>query len=292
MPELTVAEMAWKAAQGGMYVFPCAGLSEDNPDFQKRPVQTPRGRLKWGQFATTDARVINDWWTTRCPASTAYGIACKPSRLLVVDLDMWKPGKEIPDRFQLPEQANGDDVFSVIVESLGVPYPFDTFAASTPSGGTHLYFRDPGVPLRNSALVTGFIDIRASGGSDGGYVLGPGSITAAGRYEVLWRNPIQPAPDWLLALCAPPPAPPPRPPRPQGPTYAGPAKMDGVLSTMANTQEGGRNNTLMWAACIFAKDDIPLGECIRDLGQAALDAGLDESEIGATIRSGYRKMGK
>lgn len=290
MPELTVAEMAWKAAQGGMYVFPCAGLSEDNPDFQKRPVQTPRGRLKWGQFATTDIRVINDWWATRCPASTAYGIACKPSRLLVVDLDMWKPGKEIPDRFQLPEQSNGDDVFSVIVESLGVPYPFDTFAASTPSGGTHLYFRDPGVPLRNSALVTGFIDIRASGGQDGGYVLAPGSITAAGRYEVLWRNPIQPAPDWLLALCKEPA----KPPRPAGPAprYQGPAKFDGLIESVRTATEGGRNAKLHWAACAAAKDGMPLSDALRDLGAAALECGLDESEIGPTIRSAYRGMGR
>lgn len=284
-----VMEMALKAARGGMFVFPCAGPLEP-PEFQKRPVQTPQGRLKWGRYATVNEAVIRDWWTARCPAATAYGIAAKPSRLLIVDLDMWKPGKVVPERFQLDTEANGEDVLMAITESLGVSYPWDTFSVQTPSGGTHLYFWDPGVPLRNSALVTGFIDIRASGGQDGGYVLGPGSVTDAGRYEVLFRNPIRPAPSWLTALCAPSP-PRPVPPRVQGPSYAGPAKFDGLISQVRHCPEGGRNGTLHWAACAAAKDGMPFADALRDLGQAALDCGLHEHEIGPTIRSAYRGMG-
>lgn len=290
-PVSDIVDWALRAARAGMHVFPCAGLSEA-PEFQKRPVMTPRGRLKWGEFATTDETQVEDWWTHRCPDATAYGVACKPSRLLVVDLDMWKPGKKVPDRFQLPEECNGEDVFAAIVESLGVPYPFGTFAVATPTGGTHLYFRDPGVPLRNSALVAGFIDIRASGGTDGGYVLGPESVTSAGTYRVMWRNPIQPAPDWLIALCSPPPPRPPSP-RPPGPSYSGPAKFDGLISAVRNEPAGGgnRNHKLYWAACAAAKDGMTFTDALRDLGAAALDSGLEEHETQQTIRSAYRGMG-
>lgn len=285
----SVMNMAHKATLAGMYVFPVAGLSEADPDVQKRPVMTPRGRLKWGTLATIDEFQVTDWWTTRCPRSTAYGIAAKPSRLLVVDLDVWKPGKKIPEKFQLPDGANGEDIFAEIVSSLGVPYPFGTFAVKTPSGGHHLYFRDPGLPLRNSALVTGFIDIRASGGADGGYVLGPGSVTSDGSYDVMWRNPIQPAPDWLLALCGksvhrPVPVAPAR-------RYSGPAKFDGLISSVRYAEEGGRNAKLHWAACAAAKDGMPFGDALRELGGAALECGLSQHEVEPTIRSAYRGMG-
>lgn len=291
----SVMNMAHKATLAGMYVFPVAGLSEADPDVQKRPVMTPRGRLKWGTLATIDEFQVTDWWTTRCPRSTAYGIAAKPSRLLVVDLDVWKPGKKIPEKFQLPDGANGEDIFAEIVSSLGVPYPFGTFAVKTPSGGHHLYFRDPGLPLRNSALVAGFIDIRASGGQDGGYVLGPGSVTGDGSYDVMWRNPIQPAPDWLLALCAPQPAKP-RPPTPvnPGPKFTGAAKFDGLIAAVRNEPAEGhnRNHKLHWAACAAAKDGMPYGDALRDLGAAALECGLSQHEIEPTIRSAYRGMGR
>jgi hypothetical protein len=64
-------------------------------------------------------------------------------------------------------------------QRAGQRYPSGTFTVTTPSGGTHLYFRAPVAAIANSASRLGpLIDIRA----DGGYVLGPGSRVGGRSY--------------------------------------------------------------------------------------------------------------
>lgn len=278
-------DMAMRAARANMYVFPVEAGG-------KRPVMTPRGRLQWGALATTDVALIQDWWTRYC-SDANYGIACKPSKLIVVDCDQFKEGKEIPPRFAKPGVRDGIDILERITEDLGVDFPDDTMTIMTPSGGQHLMFKNPdNLPMRNSSIVPGFIDIRANGGQDGGFIVGPGSIGSNGRkYEVLHRAPLMAAPDWLLQLCSPPPVKP-RPPTPvnQGPKFDGPAKFDGLINAVRNATVN-RNDKLNWAAHRAAQDGMPYGDALRDFAAAALECGLDQHEIEPTIRSAYRGMG-
>jgi predicted P-loop ATPase len=79
----------------------------------------------------------------------------------------------------------------------------ETLTAETGSGGLHLYFKHPGLPIKNSAGVLGpGIDVRG----DGGYVvLPPSPHRSGGRYRWLAEVPIADLPPWLLqALRAPP----------------------------------------------------------------------------------------
>ena len=69
---------ALAAADAGWHVFPCAPGS-------KRPAL----RENWQDVATTDRDRIRDWWARR-PYN--IGIACGPSGLVVIDLDVARDG--------------------------------------------------------------------------------------------------------------------------------------------------------------------------------------------------------
>src|SRR5699024_2912042 len=75
------------------------------------------------------------------------------------------------------------------------PLP-DTLVVDTPSGGLHLYFKDPSGEAQNTVDRLGQgIDTRAKGG----YVAAPGSSRPDGDYRTVdgWHD-IAEAPDWLV----------------------------------------------------------------------------------------------
>src|SRR5690606_24542765 len=114
------------------------------------------------------------------------GVACGPSRLLVVDED--RPG-----------------AFAEFADSLGETIP-RTLTVTT-AKGRHFYFRQPdGVTLGNATgrLAGRGIDIRGRGG----YVIGPGSRHETGVVytPIDPAAPIRPAPAWPIK---------PRPARPR-----------------------------------------------------------------------------
>lgn len=279
-----ILDKAMQHVKAGMHIFPV------QPG-EKTPIVKPGGRrMKWGDEATNDEGTVYDWWTHRCPTAN-IGVACKPSGLLVVDCDMPKEGKAIPPRFAGPGISCGEDIFMSITEQLSVPFPFETLTVQTPSGGAHYYFRNvDNVQLRQTSPVPGWIDVRGNGGLFGGYVLGPGSQLPNGDYKVSNRAVIQPAPPWLIALCVEPPEVP-RPAR-ITPFAGGEGKLDGLINSVANAQEGNRNSALHWAASKYCEEGHSISDALRDLEPAALDCGLDRSEIEPTIRSAFRGVGR
>lgn len=278
-------EFALKAARAGMHVFPV------QPG-EKTPIVKPGGRrMQWGTEATADLGTVEDWWERRCPDAN-IGIAAKPSGLLIVDCDMPKEGKEIPARFRGLGISCGEDIFVCITEELSVPFPHYTLTVQTPSGGAHYYFRNVNnVQLRQTSPVPGWIDVRGNGGQYGGYVLGPGSELPNGEYRVSNRSAIMPAPPWLIALCVEPP-PTPRPARTEAYASSGEGRVAGLINSVANALEGNRNAALHWAASKYCEEGWTINEAIRDLEPAAIDCGLDRSEIEPTIRSAYRGVGR
>ena len=162
------------------------------------------GHRGWEQRATTDPQVIRRAWST---GRYNIGLATGPAGLLVIDLDVRKPGEvPPPPPWNQPGVTSGEDVFLLVCDQAGQVPPVDTFTAATPSGGTHLYYQAPAGPLlRNTAgsLLGWKIDTRAHGG----YVVAPGSTIAGRSYRVvLDRGPI-PLPGWLAARLAAPPTP-------------------------------------------------------------------------------------
>ncbi|GJF07274.1 bifunctional DNA primase/polymerase [Pseudonocardia sp. D17] len=132
----------------------------------------------WEQRATTDPDRIARFFVAN-PEHNA-GIACGPSRLLVVDCDTPKPDQPAAD----PAGRDGWDVLAGLAAGRGgLP---DTWTVTTPSGGRHLYFRapDPGpgrAALGNTSRTLGaMLDTRGTGGQ----VLAPGSRLPNGAYEL------------------------------------------------------------------------------------------------------------
>ena len=163
----TKVSLALSYASRGWHVFPIAKGTTNKP------------RVKWGTAATTDAKTIKDWWKSW--PDDNIGLACGPSGLCVVDVDM-KKGK------------NGQATLDALELDYGqLPH---TLSAVTPSGGKHLYF--VGEARTTVEQIGPGIDTRATGGA-GGYVLAPGSQTDVGTYEWAESSQIRVAalPEWL-----------------------------------------------------------------------------------------------
>ncbi|MFF4120120.1 bifunctional DNA primase/polymerase [Streptomyces sp. NPDC001714] len=231
------------------------------------------------QRATTDPDLIQAAW-----ARTPYnvGIATGPAGLLVIDLDVCKPGEEegAPD---------GATSFTALCERASEPYPV-TYQVRTPSGGRHLYFTaPPGEKLPSSVNRLGpHVDTRAWGG----YVVAADSTTPEGTYEVVDDAPVAALPHWLTPLLTEPsrPAVPLAPLLvPESVTRRARTALEREAAAVAGTGEGGRNTRLLEGARALGRF-VAWGEIPREVVEEAFQAGgeaagLSASECRATIRS-------
>ncbi|WP_068920879.1 bifunctional DNA primase/polymerase [Planobispora rosea] len=285
----STARYALAAAACGWAVFPV--IPGD---------KVPLKGMSWKRQATADPDVISRIW-----ARTPYniGIACGPSGLVVIDLDVPKPGECPPARWDLPGVNDGADVFALLCEQAGQPVPWETFTVRTRAGGTHLYFTAPeDMRLTNTSGEHGTglgwkVDTRA----DGGFVVGPGSLVdlpdGAGAYKVLHASPPAPLPGWLAERLRPVPLSPPRPV--VLPVLSGRrgAYLDAAirvsLEKIAAACEGNRNVTLYGAAASLGQ--LVAGGALEEtavetlLLEAAARIGYPQGPARKTIRSGFRR---
>lgn len=250
---------------------------------------------QWGETATNDPGRVIDFWT-RIDPNANIGIACKPSQLLVVDLDRAKEEWALKDtewgyvHAVYGPLVQGEDLFDEMrYRAQGDPLDFDTYTVRTGSGGLHLYYRWPASwpRISQASPVKGLVDVRGNGGQSGGYVLGEGSRTTAGEYAQEPAGHILLPPTWIRRLVAEKP-PTPKIRRPQGLRQPGAISHSGLVDTVRNAGEGNRNNSLLWSARTMCEEGVPEAEALRILGEAAADAGLGPFEIERTIQSAYR----
>ena len=221
--------------------------------------------------ATTDPARIRALFAV-APWATGYGIACgrSPHHLIGLDLDV-KHG------------SDGVAALRALAETHRFTIP-ETTTVLTPSGGRHLWLTAP-VPVPNSAGRLGpGIDVRGIGG----YVVGPGSRTVAGRYLLApgtRQHPLAEAPPVLLHLAAPPPVAP-REPEAE-PRHPAEKRAAALVRFVLDSREGERNGRLFWAAC--RAYDAGMGEALAPaLVTAAVHTGLSEREAAATVASAGR----
>jgi hypothetical protein len=279
--EPVLLRSALAAAALGWQVFPCAPGG-------KRPAL----RGNWQDLATNAPSQVRDWWS-RAPFN--IGIACGPSGLIVIDLDLPRTGDEDPDDDGALFPLSGADRLSRLARAHRERYPAGGYVVDTPSGGCHLYFSAAeGEPARNSAGALGpHIDVRA----DGGYVVGAGSRIGGGAYTARGklRRPAT-LPPWLGRLITGSPMPPPVPAqwtapadRAQGRAYAL-AALRAETERVAAARPGTRNDTLNRAAFslgqLVTAGLLPPIPVITGLISAARHAGLPEEEAVRTVRSG------
>lgn len=293
---MTMLQAALNAQAMGLHIFPVA-----------RGAKVPhRMAGQWGETATNDVDRIFYFWSSIDPYAN-IGVACKPSQLLVVDLDQAKEdyklrGTEweyLHDGYG--PRVSGEEVFDEMAYKLydedgDADSYLNTFTVRTGSGGLHLYYRWPThwPTISQASPVKGIVDVRGNGGQYGGYVLGAGSETEAGVYHVTAPYAVELPPRWIRRLVAEKPQPKKiaRPVRFQQP---GSVSSSGLVRSVREAGEGNRNNALLWAARTMCEEGAPEAQAMELLTPAAESAGLDYREIERTIQSAYRtqrqKMG-
>jgi hypothetical protein len=165
--------------------------------------------------ATTDPETIRQWWLQepQCNIAIATGAV---SKIFVVDVD----GLDAEGALRKFEAEHGE-----------LPATVEAITAR----GRHIYFRAPGVSVRNTAgKIAPSVDTRG----DGGYVLAPPSIHPSGRvycWSVDCARTFAEAPAWLLAKITEPNSNGSKPPAP-------PAEWRALAETGA--AEGSRDSTV------------------------------------------------
>jgi hypothetical protein len=271
----------WLQSRLGLAVFAVDHPGQPNcvgAHRPERPCDGTRGKHpcgKWSRMATTDPHVIR---AQLSDGLRNLGIACKQSRLLVIDED--RPG-----------------AFDAYASEIGQTLE-PTFTVTTAKGQHRYYWQPDGSPLGNGtgALSGRGIDVRGAQGN-GGYVVAPGSVHETGILyaPVDSSAPILPAPAWLVsALQQPRPTAPVQPrPRPQLRGASKPYKvLTALVQVVMDAQPSNRNNTLYWAACRM-HEHARSGLFDASAGRAALlDAarhiGLSDGESEMTIDSADR----
>ncbi|GII20843.1 bifunctional DNA primase/polymerase [Planosporangium mesophilum] len=294
-----LCRVALDAAARGWHVFPLRH-NDKRPAFPDHAAEHCTGRdprcravgthVGWEARATTDPdRITRAWRIT----SFNVGIACGPSGLVVVDLDVPKPGQTPP-----PEAGpcgDGDAVFAGMCHRAGQPYPADTYAVTTGRGGTHLYYRHPdtGPQLRNTAGLLGWlIDTRAHGG----YVVAAGSVAGSYPYTVARDADPAPLPAWLADRLTPTPLPPQQPVAVELGTGRQAAYLDAAighsLDAIAAAPDGTLNRTLYGAAValgqLVAGGALDAADTEELLLRAAVAKGHPVAGARRTIHSGFR----
>ncbi|MFJ5640810.1 bifunctional DNA primase/polymerase [Streptomyces sp. NPDC093223] len=277
---------ALDAAARGWHVFPLRPGAKPPALHGERACpgtgECAAGHRKWEQRATTDPDRICAAWS-RAPFNV--GIACGPSGLLVVDLDVPKDNSKGKGSSDAPDGAT---TFRALCERAGHTVP-DTYRVRTASGGEHLYFTaPPGVRFTNTArTVAPSVDTRAWGG----YVVAAGSTTPAGAYEALCAPVAAPLPSWLQSILQPAPRPAQAPSEAVAGQYRRYADVALANETrnVAAAQQGSREGSLFRAARALGRfvawGDLPRHVVEQALQEAGQAAGLSAAECRSTLRS-------
>jgi hypothetical protein len=251
---------------------------------------------QWGQTATNDINQIVHFWTKVDPMANV-GVACKPSQLLVVDLDKAKEDYQLRDtewaymHGAYGPRVDGEALWDEMRFKLGAGMDDETYTVMTRSGGIHLYYRWPASwpRISQASPVKGLVDVRGNGGQYGGYVLAEGSRVGDGSYLPPYGSgvPITLPPQWIRQLVVEKPQAP-RIRQPRGLMQPGSVSFSGLVASVRNAGEGNRNNALVWAARTMCEEGASEGAAMDTLGPAAESAGLGYAEIERTIQSAYR----
>ena len=228
--------------------------------------------------ATTDRRVVAAWWR-RWPAANVALATGSASGVVVIDVDV----------------PQGDHSLARLLQA-GYELP-QTSAVRTGSGGMHLYYAEPEVPVGNSAgrlpgaeLELPGVDLRG----EGGYVVAPPSLHVSGSfYEWIDSDAdLAPAPAWLRAIEHGRTSEPARAAMvaPGCSTPYGLAALSGELEELRSALVGTRNHTLNRCAFrlgrLVAGGELNEPEVVEALRAQALGRGLKPGEIERTISSG------
>jgi hypothetical protein len=260
--------------------------------------KVPAVAKDWEHQATTNHLAIARTWRK---APYNIGVATGRSSLLVIDLDQPKsPDERPPERWRNRGATDGADVLALVAADhrADLTELHATYTVTTPSGGQHLYYRQPSTTqLGNSAGRIGWkIDTRGHGG----YVVGAGSITHAGRYLSDPATSPRPVPSWIVEVLDT------TPPAAEG-SWTTPslkntsaytlAALTGELEKVLTAKPGQRNDTLNRAAFALGQlvgaqlldHDIAYDELVSAAGRVGLPRAEAERTIASGLTAGTRR---
>jgi hypothetical protein len=171
-------DAAYRLGRQGFSVFPC------QPDGEQ--AKAPLSGLPWKSASTAEGTEIVRLWVRQ--PSAAPAIDCGKSGLVVLDCDA----------------KNGKQGVLAWARLIAAHEPVFAPVLLTPSGGLHVYFRQPcqGPEIGCSrGDLHPDIDVRGVGG----YVIAPGAVTAQGSYALIAGDldDVPEVPDWLVAWLKP-----------------------------------------------------------------------------------------
>lgn len=297
-PELLAAALAH--AGRGWHVFPLrpddkrpAFPDHTADDCTGRDPRCDAGHVGWEARATTDPDRIRRAWSRR---PYGVGVACGPSGLVVIDLDVPKNVDDIPPA-EWAGARDGTDVLAALAGRHGGTIDA-TYTVTTGRGGSHLYYRHPegGPELRNTAGDRGGLGWKVDTRAHGGYVVAAGSTVNGRPYTVALDCEPAPLPAWLASLLTPAARPAYRPtavalPADRRGRYLAAAIRRQVAHLTAATE--GRRNHALFASAV-ALGQLAAGGALSEadvtavLEPAALSLGLPAGEVARTIASGLR----
>jgi putative DNA primase/helicase len=246
---------------------------------------------EWPDVATSDPLAVASWWRPEpegvarewFPYANIGIVTGRASGVFVLDVDTYAGGSQTLGAY---ERRNGN-----------LP---ETRVHSTGRGGTHYFFTHPGFDVRNSAkkVLGPGLDIKG----ERGFVVAPPSVSTGGPYELNPAHDIDlaPAPEWLLDILRS------YDKGQNGSSISGQTPQEGTgaarryveaaveaeAENMRNAEQGSRNDTLN--QCAFALGTLGGAGLLNEdsafaaLREAALAAGLSETEIRGTFLSGWR----
>lgn len=141
MNQKQLLETALKLAESRYYIYPLSLYKNI------KGKKAPDVRLQWAESSTVDPKQIRDWYSEPRLGMQGIGIDCEKSGIVVIDLD-------------ISETKDG------VAEWAALPWTASThFSVTTPSGGSHLFFRSS-TPLKTSAgQIAPSVDLRSMGGT-------------------------------------------------------------------------------------------------------------------------------
>lgn len=255
------------------------------------------GHLGWQERATRDEDQIRRWWTGT--KAWNIGIACGPSGLLVIDLDVDDPDAADNDRAAVAGAAerprNGAAELARVAAEHTATLPA-TFSVETPTGGRHHYYRAPcdlDLTLSQGRLGPG-IDTRGRGG----LVVAAGSVRSDGHYRITDPREAVDLPRWLATLLLPQPS---RPVSVASHALTGPrasAYLSTVIELKTAEVRGAAIGTRQWTLKVAARrlgqfvggDELDERQAYELLyaaarGHIGVEA-MDHREVDAAIRGG------
>lgn len=132
--------------------------------------------------ASSDPAVLDAWWRSMYPSANIAVVTGASSGVVGLDID---------------PRHGGEAGLAALIRDIGV-LP-ETLTAKTGGGGLHLFFKHPGIHLKNAKELHGYTGVDFKG--DNGYlVLSPSTHASGNRYEWANETDVAPLPPGLLPL--------------------------------------------------------------------------------------------